>query len=477
MDTIDTIGHGHNHGPLQQDEISAIFERSWDELFTMPAPDVEAFQLASAKRRFEELLPQLGGLKAQAETHDVTRIDSLEDLVPLLFLDSIYKSYPLPLVEKGRWDLLTKWMSNYTTQDLSGVDVSGATGIDSWLGLLEAQTDLRVIHTTGTSGKLSFFPRSSYEVEIWSRGFLKVMEGFGDDKGVKLGPGGERMPVIIPIPRYAYYIAQRSLDYLQQHVAPTPDQLYVLNQGRLSADLVSLAGRIRVAQAKGNLSEMKLDERMRVAMRNYLDDLERRPAEQGEFFRRIVEEIGGQRVFMSSPGNVLLQAAQGGRALGLDHVFAADSCGMTSSGGKVKLPDDWLEQIKEFTGLYNWRGAYAMSEMVTLMSGCKHGHYHIPPYLIPFLLDPETGAPLPREGTQTGRFAYLDLLAQTNWGGIVSGDKVTLSFDDPCPCGRLGPYVHHEISRYSAQVTGEDKITCSATVDNTDAALQQLLAI
>ena len=45
-----------------------------------------------------------------------------------------------------------------------------------------------------------------------------------------------------------------------------------------------------------------------------------------------------------------------------------------------------------------------------------------------------------------------------------------------CPCGRKGGFMHDKISRYNTNVTGDDKITCSATVDNTDAALQSLLA-
>jgi hypothetical protein len=105
------------------------------------------------------------------------------------------------------------------------------------------------------------------------------------------------------------------------------------------------------------------------------------------------------------------------------------------------------------------------------------GWYHVPPYYIPFLLDPETGALLPREGVVTGRFAFHDLLAQTNWGGVITGDKVTIDWDGISPSGRKGPRIRADIERYSAAVTGEDKVTCAATVDNTDKALQALLAI
>jgi hypothetical protein len=469
--------HGHNEPPMERDDISAMLERDWDELFAMPASDVAAFQLAAARRRFEEMRPRLRALDAQASGAGVTKLDRIEDVVPLLFLDAVYKSYPLALVEKGRFDLLTQWLQAYTTIDLSAVDVSSAVSIDTWLDTLADQTPLRVIHTTGTNGKLSYFPRSSLEIELWSESFVKMLEGFGGESGFRLGKRGERVPVIVPIPRHAKYIGQRNLDYLQTHVAPSPDQLYVLNNGTLSADLLSLAGRIRIAQAKGDVSQVKLTEPMRLAMRNYLEELERRPAEQGEFFRRVVDELGGQRVFISSAGNILLQAAQAGAARGLGRVFSPESAGITGPGGKEPLPADWLDQITHFTGLSTWRMVYGMSELVGLMPGCSYGHYHIPPYYIPFLLDPESGALLPRTGTVTGRFAFLDLLPQTNWGGVVSGDKVTLTFDEPCPCGRSGAYVHNDITRYSAAVTGEDKITCAATVDNTDLALQQLLGL
>ena len=71
----------------------------------------------------------------------------------------------------------------------------------------------------------------------------------------------------------------------------------------------------------------------------------------------------------------------------------------------------------------------------------------------------------------------MDLLPSSYWGGIVTGDQVTLEWDRVCPCGRKGVHAHDSISRYSEAVTGDDKITCAATIDNTDAALQQLLML
>jgi hypothetical protein len=187
--------------------------------------------------------------------------------------------------------------------------------------------------------------------------------------------------------------------------------------------------------------------------------------------------LQGKRVFIFSTTNYLYQAAVAGRERGLSKVFSSDSLGTTGGGGKdIVLPDDWKQQVTDFYGIPHWRMNYGMTELLGVMNGCPHGRYHLTPYIVPFLIDPETGAELPRHGTQTGRFAALDLLAQTYWGGIITGDMVTIEWDTVCPCGRKGGFVHDRISRYATNVTGDDKVTCSATVDNTDAALQTLLA-
>ena len=64
-----------------------------------------------------------------------------------------------------------------------------------------------------------------------------------------------------------------------------------------------------------------------------------------------------------------------------------------------------------------------MSECAGFAPMCEHGYFHFMPYTIPILLDREAQE-LPREGVQTGRLAVFDLLAETYWGGFISGDQV-----------------------------------------------------
>ena len=95
-------------------------------------------------------------------------------MVPLLFQHSVYKSYPLALLVKNRFAELTRWLDRLTTHDLSGVDVGACDSIDSWLDVLDDQTELRVAHTSGTSGMMSFLPRAKDE---WDQMFSAIRCG------------------------------------------------------------------------------------------------------------------------------------------------------------------------------------------------------------------------------------------------------------------------------------------------------------
>jgi hypothetical protein len=447
-------------------------------LFSAGRRVVEEFQLQSARRRFEELAPRLAALKDQADRNAVTRIESLEDITPLLFNDTVYKSYPISLLENARFDLLTRWLQRVTSIDLSGVRVEECTGMDDWMDALERTTPLRIYHTSGTTGKISLIPRTTLEHALCAHSNLSACGGgFGGEPSVVLGGhDGLRLPVVFPGARYGRYAGQRMVDHHSRFVAPTPAECYTLTDGTLSADLVSLTGRVRIAQAKGETSKLKLSASQREGLKRYLEEQERRPRDMAEFFARMTDELRGRRVMLFSQTYFLYLAAIAGLERNITHAFAPDSLILTGGGGKgALLPENWGEPIRQFTGIRSWKTLYGMTELCSFMPSCPYGHYHLHPHIVPFLLDPVSGSPLARQGTQTGRFAALDLLAQTYWGGIITGDRVTIEWDSACPCGRKGAFVLSDIERYSSEVTGDDKVNCSATIDNTDVALHRLL--
>ena len=63
----------------------------------------------------------------------------------------------------------------------------------------------------------------------------------------------------------------------------------------------------------------------------------------------------------------------------------------------------------------------------------------------------------------TGRAAFFDLAAETRWGGFISGDEITVNWEDECPCGRKSQFIEGTIERYSDKRGGDDKISCAAT--------------
>ncbi|WP_131786082.1 hypothetical protein [Protofrankia symbiont of Coriaria ruscifolia] len=148
---------------------------------------------------------------------------------------------------------------------------------------------------------------------------------------------------------------------------------------------------------------------------------------------------------------------------GLTGVFSPDSSVVGGGGAKgVVLPDGWEQVIERFIGVPRLRHCYAMSEVMATHMMCAQGRYHIEPSTILFVLDPQDGAVLPREGVRTGRAAFFDLLAETYWGGFVTGDEVTADWS-PCACGLDSPSLGRTIERYGDKAGGDDKISCAAT--------------
>jgi phenylacetate-coenzyme A ligase PaaK-like adenylate-forming protein len=126
------------------------------------------------------------------------------------------------------------------------------------------------------------------------------------------------------------------------------------------------------------------------------------------------------------------------------------------------LPDNAQDVIKQFFGVDRVNDGYGMTEQNAYLVACEHDRFHLPPWVTLYLLDPDTGRPLPREGEQVGRASFFDMTHDGGWGGIVSGDRVSASYD-PCPCGRTTIHLSRKIQRFSEFTGDDDKLTCAAT--------------
>ena len=146
-----------------------------EDVFDRSYPDLEARQLEAARELFAERREQIPVLRRRAAESGVDEIRSLDDLVPLLFAHTSYKSYPASFVEQGRWDRLLQWMQTLSTQTVTDVDVEGVTDVDDWMDRLRAAGHM-VLATSGSSGKVSFLNQTTGDRELKKRHFKHSMQ-------------------------------------------------------------------------------------------------------------------------------------------------------------------------------------------------------------------------------------------------------------------------------------------------------------
>jgi hypothetical protein len=450
---------------LLLDDPVALANHSHHTWSYLPRADIDAIQLAGLKQRFAALRDRIPMLRKLADGEGIEAVEKFSDVVPLLFEHTVYKSYPPSLLEKRSFAQVNRWLAKLVTPEVGEVvaaaNVSRCQGLDQWFDTMdEAVPRLRVSHTSGTSGTLSFLPHS---VREWEKACeVRRMFVWG-----MTGPDTPQPDLHTAFPYYrkGYLSHLRANDFMIKALLPGEANFHAAYPATLSTDMLHLGAKIRAAHAKGTLDRIEISPEL-MEKKKAFDKLQAEmPRHLEAFFEEMSSRLRGKRVYIGATWNLLHNMAKAGLARGLEGVFHTDSYITTTGGAKgVVQPEGWREDVLRFTGARKLGESYAMSEVV---SGshlrCEHGHFHFAHTVIPFLLDPETSKPLPRTGRVTGRAAFFDLGADIRWGGFITGDEITVEWDEPCPCGRPSRYVAGPIQRYSEKQGGDDKITCAAS--------------
>ena len=239
------------------DSPAQFFGHSWYAMQHLPPGQLAELQLAALRLRLADLRDRIPVLSAMVSHQRIEQIDRLEDVVPLLFQHSVYKSYPISLLENNRFGPLTRWLDRLTTCDLSGASVEDCDSIDSWLDVLEAETEVRVAHSSATSGTMSFFPRSVREFDRMYEAFRCGLFQFSDPRGER-DHTGEYFDLVWPLYRRGRSMVTRTPELAMKHIIGSEDRLHSLRPGRMSSDTLFLAGRIRAAAARGGVDQLEL---------------------------------------------------------------------------------------------------------------------------------------------------------------------------------------------------------------------------
>lgn len=213
------------------------------------------------------------------------------------------------------------------------------------------------------------------------------------------------------------------------------------------------------------------------AMPEELADFERTSQERREAMDKAVVAAGealvryrADKLYIAGLWVSLYQVAKVVRDMGYSAKdFHPDNCVYVGGGLKrAQLPLDYQEFVHQTFNIPPDRDFqnYSMQELNSGMPKCRKGdRYHVPPWIVPLILDEAGETLLPHEsGEIEGRAAFFDLSLDGRWGGVITGDKISLSLD-PCACGSKGPSVRNNIVRYADLTVGDDKIGCAGTVD------------
>ena len=423
-----------------------------DRPFEFDRRDLLTHWIAAANERLEHRRARIPVLESLAERAGTGEISRLNQLVPLLLSHTSYKSYPRALLDRGRWEGLTRWLNTLSTEQIEGVDLSGVTTQDEWLAAL-ATAGHPVYATSGTSGKSSFLPATPADRAFTMRCILRTMQW-------QHGLAADHSHVVVVLSSSDG--SSRAAEFFRRFAESygDPDRTWFLTDAPVRLQDLSRLAVVSKAIADGTATPNQIAEFER-------DRTGRAVRVEGDWERLadVMAGLAGERVIIQGFWAQQWTLVERLRARGIDQL-ALDAGSVLAVGGGSKgaaMPPDYEQQIRTFYGLDESRqaGGYGMSELSTALPEVD-GRYRLQPWIIPLILNEEGTELIEAErGQVEGRFAFLDLAVEGRWGGLVSGDRVIADFDTPAVT-----IVPGSVMRYADLRGGEDdRLTCAGTTD------------
>jgi hypothetical protein len=426
------------------------------DCFDIAPADLLPVQLEAANERLQNQVQSIPLLANRAESAGVKDITRPADLLPLLFAHTTYKTYAEGWLNERRWDRMGKWLATVSTRPVAGLDTDGVETLDDWIKQLETVGHYLSCSsgTTGkpamlscTEGDIELSARINIEALLWATGLTR-----GEDrKFLGLGPQ-------FAAPREDA-IRAAMVDCFSSRYPP-----YQFGDGEpitvgSMVDIITLRRKLADGTARPN----EIAEFERIAAQ--------RAADMDTSARKAIDAVIEARalpLLATGMFATLYQIAEGIRAKGHGgEDFNPNNAMMVAGGLKgAVLPENHREYVLETFNVTEQRlyHMYSMREINATFPLCHAGRYHISPWVIILPLDTGGEQLLDRGDEEIeARAAFFDTSIEGRWGGVISGDRVSVSFAK-CECGHQGPTVGREITRY-ASLPGGDKITCAGSID------------
>ena len=421
------------------------------------AEDLRAAQIEAMNERFQDRVGKIKLLKHRAEEAGISEIRSLEDAVPLLLPHTAYKSYPESFLMEEKWDKLSRWLDSVSTYRVPAVDKASIGDVDDWVEAMQ-KSGHYVSCSSGTTGKSAMLVGSDADMAWVKR---EAPQAYTWGSGVPLDRS-RRMFGLAPIATVPRNIATG-----EAYIAALQDPNF--EPFRYPVPPITVGSLTQMVVARKKIADGTI-------LPEELAEFERISAERAKSVEDAVEiaakaliEARRDKIHVTGLWSGLYSVAKMVRELGYSAKDFNSENSIYVGGGlkRARLPDDYREFVYETFNIQPERNYqnYSMQEMQSGMPRCqKGGRYHLPPWLVPLLLDKPGENLLPIvQGEYEGRAAFFDLSLDGRWGGVISGDKVAIDFT-PCACGAKSPSIRDDIARY-ADLEGDDKIGCAGTVD------------
>jgi hypothetical protein len=419
--------------------------------YRRPAPtligaDREAAQLEQLRAEFSRLRPVVSSLDRLARDRGLDAIETLSNVVPILFPTAIYRSYP------GRWlaqeDVghLSRWLAQLSSATIPSIAGPTSGNLEEWICELDDTSELRIGYYQDVPGKPGFIPRTLGEWQARARavyGMLSIQ-----------GANEECSRVTVRLAHeFGESVALRTAAALEESGSRTWAEYLYPGQRASLRTILSEAGD-QEAMARPNVVSL------RPGMGESGND---RGRSLCDFLRGVATRVGKRNVCLAATWSDLRELA--GRAVreGLRGLFNSDSVVWIPDAAHERPPSPQERaQIEECLGIERYIEFYAAPQLVSVCRRCTQGNYHIPATLIAFVLESDSGEPFPREGTHTGRLAFFDLLVRASWGGVLTDDVATLTASpECCGCGAPGMYLGGTLSS-ALDLRATDAVECGA---------------
>jgi hypothetical protein len=425
--------------------------------YTIPFADIRRAQIEALNERLQEHVGQIKLVALRAKEAGITEVRDFADMVPLLLPHTAYKSYPENFLLEEKWDRLTKWLGTVSSSPINGIDLEGVTGIDDWISRL-GKAGHFVSCSSGTSGKAAMLNATQADMD-WTA--MDSVYAYAWGSGVQ--PAQDRL--IFGIAPIAQVPRNQAISVALENAFQVPGKqrfAYPIPPITIGSLTKMVALRKAIANGTARPSEIAEFEATSAARQKAMDAATGICADALIAARKELLYVSGMWASLYQVAAEIRNRGYTGKDFNSEN-----TCYIAGGLKGAQLPPDYREFVFETFNLAPERNfqMYGMQELGSAMPRCqKGGRYHIPAWLVCLPLDKDGNELLPHgDGEIEGRAAFFDLSLDGRWGGVISGDKIAVDFS-PCKCGAHTPSIRDNVIRYS-DLTGDDKIACSGTVD------------